>query len=837
MSATTDFTNACERSEKPRKDEAETLPLDELFALFAGRDAWHFQGVPSLDYPPLQVADCGHGITLVAPPYGSATCFPTSVGMAATWNRDLLEQAGKALGRETRAKDCAMLLGPMVNLHRLPCGGRNYETFSEDPVLTGKMAAALIRGIQAEGAGACIKSFACNNQQHEQKTTSSDVDPKTLRELYLKVFRVAFEESDPWAVMTSYNPVNGEHPADSRYWIEEVLRGELGYEGMVVSDWRAIQSDRAIQSGVDIEMPGPGKILTAARLQSAVDEGLVTLEELQVRARRILELHRRCSRVREVNAPFSPPELDSPRHRALCRQVAEESITLLKNERALLPLDRNKIRKLAILGPNAATARLGGGGSASVSPFYAVSPLEGIRRSAGDTVAVVYREGCSMGSQLPSVPADCFRPNFASETGGLKGEYYEVAQFDSDGDPAKIQIDPAIDFSWGWAAPATGLPREFYAVRWVGLLELPQAGDYTFALSTQEGIGRIWFEDELVLDAWSDYDVGNFEAGYTNRSAEFVYHAKSAGPLPVRIEYRKTGTRGGIHFGWKAPFEDDPVQEAVSAAQQADAAVVVAGLCNIHEGGAYDRKTFALPGRQAELIRAVAAVNPRTIVVLINGTPVDCRDWLAEVPALLEAYYPGQEGGNALGRILFGDVNPSGKLPDTIPSSWEEVPAMRFYPGVNGSARFGEGLMVGYRHYDQAGIEPVFPFGFGLSYTTFEIGVPGITGRSADGGWEVRLEVRNTGDRAGAEVVQLYLEWVDPREGRPPRALLDFAKVFLQPGECREMQFTVRPQDLRTYHPERDEWELEGNGFRIAAGPDSRRLQSCKLGIVAPCWG
>jgi len=831
--AATQAATASLRTEATHSD-ALRLPEDEILSLFAGRDAWHFNGSPSLGYPPMQVADCGHGVTLVAPPYGSATCFPTSVGMAATWNRALIEEVGRALGRETRAKGCAMLLAPMVNLHRLPCGGRNYETFSEDPVLTGKMAAALIRGLQSEGTAACIKSFACNNQQHEQKKTSSDVDPRTLRELYLKVFAIAFEESDPWSVMTSYNPVNGEHPSDSRRLIEELLRGEMGYKGVVVSDWRAVQGDRAIGSGLDIEMPGPGKVLCADRLKRALDEGLITMAELKHRARRVLALHAKCAPAWQEDGPISPPELDSPRHRELCRRVAEESITLLKNENEVLPLEKASLRSLAVIGPNAATARLGGGGSASVSPFYAISPLDGIRACAGEKIEVRYAEGCAMGNQRPSVPEARFSQDEAGQKSGLRAEYFEVEAFDADGEPTKTQVDPTVDFSWGWAAPATGLPRELYAVRWTGYLRLPETGAYTFALSTQEGIGRVQFNGTTVLDAWNGYDAGNFEDGYTNRHDEFIYNAAEPECIAVTIEYRKTGTRGGVHLGWKPPFREDPIIEAVELARGADAAVVVAGLCNVYEGGACDRRHFALPGRQVELIRAVTRANPRTVVVLKNGTPVDFRGWLDAAPAILEAYYPGQEGGNALARVLFGEVNPSGKLPDSLPHSWEEVPAMRNYPGKLGHAPYGEGLMVGYRHYDAAGTRPVFPFGHGLGYTTFECGTPQLARStlSADGVIEVGVALRNTGEREGAETVQFYLEWDRPGAHRPPRALVGFEKVFLKAGAEETVRFTLRHKDCLSYDPAKGAWTVEGTDFRICAGPDSRQLKKAAFVVV-----
>lgn len=821
-------------SGKTDNQKAPSPDIEQFLHLFAGIDDWHFPGYEPLDYPPLQVADCGHGVTLVAPPYGSATCFPTSIGMAATWNRDLIEEVGRALGRESRAKKCGVLLGPMVNLHRLPCGGRNYETFSEDPVLTGKLAAAIIRGLQAEGTGACIKGFVCNNQQHDQHDTSAMVDDRTLRELYLKAFAIAIEEAKPWSAMSCYNPVNGEYTSDSHYWMEEVLRQELGHEAFIVSDWRGIKGDGAITSGIDMEMPGSGKFLTAAKLREALDDGRITSEDIIERAGRVLKLHERCAAARLGDERYSPPELDSPRHRDLCRRVAEESIVLLKNEDKMLPLERGRIKRLAVIGPNASSARLGGGGSASVSPFYSVSPLEGISRVAGQAIEVSYEEGCGLGNDTPAVPAGYLAPENGVFGQGLSAQYFDIHAYEQEaGEPVYVAASPQVDFSWGWAAPADGVPREHYAIRWQGRMKVPDSGEYTFTLSTQEGVAKAWLDGELILDAWSSWDEGNFEDNYTNRHATFHTQLQADDEAELRIEYRKTGTRGGIHFGWLRPHGKDGIEAAVELAQQSDAVILVCGLCNIFEGGAYDRQQFELPQPQEELIKRVAAANPRTVVVLKNGTPVAMAGWLGKVPAVVEAFYPGQEGGNALANILFGEVNPSGKLPDTVPHSWDEVPSMKYYPGQNNKAYYLEGLMVGYRHYDAAGTEPVFPFGFGLSYTSFAYTAPSVNRAhlTPDTDLIVSVEVQNTGDRQGRETVQLYLEMHEREAYRPPRQLIDFKKVELNPGEKATVTFTVPYQLLLTYNPEDGAWKLEYERFSLATGPHSRDLQ--KIVITA----
>lgn len=808
---------------------AASLSLETATALRGGSDAWHFPGIPELGFPPVQVADCGHGVTLVAPPYGSATCFPTSVGMAATWDTALLEEVGAALARESLAKNLGMLLAPMVNLHRLPCGGRNYETFSEDPVLTGRLAAALIRGLQSAGVSACIKSFACNNQQKDQKYVSSDVDPRTLRELYLKVFAIAFAESRPWAVMTSYNAINGEHPSDSAHWLETILRGEMGYDGLVVSDWNAVQGDRALASGLDIEMPGPPRVLSPEKLSAALAQGVVSETSLRTHAARLIGLYRRIHAL-DPEGRGRAAELDSPRHRALARRVAEQGIVLLRNQDDTLPLDASKIHRIAVVGPNAAAARLGGGGSASVLPPYTVSPLAGITTLAAKAgITVTHAEGCPLDDSAPVVPSSAFAPPDTDHFGqGLRAEFFTVEAFDRRESPLASRQDDIIDFSWGWAAPIEKIPRHLYAIRWSGRLRFPASGTVRLSVSTHQGLARVWLDGRLVLDAWSQYDESQFEDKFTNRHASFNLETRAGDTADLVCEYRKTGARAAVRLSWELPGREDSITEAVRLAAEADVAVVCTGLSNIFEGGNCDRLEHGLPGRQVELIRRVAAANPRTIVVLSNGTPVATSPWRDQVAAIVETFYPGQEGGNALARILFGEVNPSGRLPDTFPRSWDQVEAMRFYPGADGHAPYDEGLFVGYRDADAHGWEPEFPFGFGLSYTTFEHSDPRLSADSIASGnsIEISVDVTNTGAREGSEVVQAYLEPVAPAIPRPPRELFAFVKVRLAPGERRTVTLELRHRDLLTYNPESARWMVESPFFRVVTGPHSRALRS-----------
>jgi len=736
--------------------------------------------------------------------------------MAATWNREILFEVGNALGREARAKGCGMLLGPMVILHRIPAGGRNYETFSEDPKLTARLAAALARGLQAEGTGACIKSFLCNNQQTAQKNTSAEVDDTTLRQLYLRVFELILKEVTPWAIMTSYNPVNGEYPSDSIHLLKNVLRAELGFDGVIVSDWSAVESGDAIHSTLDIEMPGPPKYLTPERFRSALADGSLTLDEIDRRVSRILDLHLQARAAADGSPEISAPELNSPRHARLARKVAEESMVLLKNDGGVLPLDPAGLGVVALIGPNAANARIGGGGSASVLPPYVISPLQGLTDYAAGQFKILYAEGCSLSGDSAAIPPGSFTTTLDGTAPGLRGDYFEIEEFHCGGNPGTTTTDPQVDFSWGWAAPRENVPRVHFAARWQGFLQRPSKEPVTLGLSTNEGVARLWIRDQLILDCWSDFDAGNFEERFQNRNATAEFDFGEDDRVPIRIEFEKTGAQAGIRLSWILPDAPDTIASAAELAAKADCAIVVVGLSNMHEGGGHDRESFSLPGRQDELIRRIAEVNPKTIVVLKNGTPVCMRNWRARVPTILESFYPGQEGGAALARVLFGEANPGGRLPFTYPRSWGEVAAMEDFPGEDGKVHYREGRMVGYRHYDTADLEPEFPFGYGLSYTEFKWSPPLIDRIGNDAGelvvFRIRCEVANVGAVAGAEVLQLYLERLKPKDGEPVRELIDFEKIHLAPGTKAMVEFEPRVQ------------QESAADLRFALGPHSRDL-------------
>jgi beta-glucosidase len=816
-------------TEERLEDLLSQMRLDEKLSLLAGENMWYTRSVERLGVPAVRMTDGPHGVTVSGDMSGPATCFPTAVGMAATWNVALLEQVGGALAREAQAKGNRVLLGPSVDLHRSPLNGRNYESYSEDPLLSGELAVAYVRGVQREGVAACIKHCTANNQQTEQSKTSSEVAERALRELYLRPWEIAVKKQAPWMIMTSYNLLNGQYTSAHHQLLTEIVKQAWGYDGMVVSDWRGVHGVEAATAGLDLEMPGPGRFLTREALLPLVESGRLPLTLVDDKVRRILRM---VSRTGALDGPLPAGELDSPRHRQLARQVAGEGIVLLKNDNGVLPLQRSALRRLAVIGPNAGEARLGGGGSSSTTSSYAISPLQGLRNICGDRTEILYAEGCSFKGNMPLVPGEFLR-SLQGMGAGLSGQYFNGPELV--GQPELARLDERVDFSWGWSSPGGDLGKEEFGARWLGELVPPESGRYVLGLSFQDGDARLFVDDELLIDAWEQDGSENFEGLYSSQSLTVEVAMTAGCPRELRVEYRKRGNKAAVRLEWQRPNQQEPIEAAAQLAAGADAAVVFVGLSNQYEGGNHDKTSIDLPGQQAALIAAVASANPHTVVVLINGSPVAMDRWIAQVPAVLEAYYPGQEGGNAIADVLFGAVNPSGKLPESFPRRLEDNPTHGNFPGVHGKVHYDEGIFVGYRHYDTRGIEPLFPFGHGLSYTGFEYGdltlSPGPKESGEQGDLLVSVRVRNCGEVAGKEIVQLYVSDLECSLVRPRRELKAFAKIHLEPGAEEAVSFQLNREDFCYFDSELNHWIAEPGEFEIQVGGSSRDGLTAKFNL------
>ncbi|MDQ2800359.1 MAG: glycoside hydrolase family 3 C-terminal domain-containing protein, partial [Armatimonadota bacterium] len=742
------------------------LTLDEKMMLLTGT-AFTTQAIPRLGVPAMGMVDAGQGVRGgMDSTTGPATLFPSGVTMASTWDPELVGRIGKAIGEEALNKGTGaqVLLGPAVNIQRSPLGGRNGEYFSEDPYLAGRLAVGYIQGMQSTGCGACLKHYACNNEEVDRGFVNVKVDERALREIYLPAFEAGVKEGHVWTVMSSYNRINGRHATANPYLLTKVLKDGWGYDGMVMSDWGAVhETAGVVNAGNDLEMPGPG-FLDAPKVARALKQGLITQDAIDENARRIL---RTVIRVGLLDGPRRPDHavVNSPEHQSLTFEAASKAIILLKNEGGILPLDPHRTHSIAVIGPAATDLQMGAAGSPGLTPFYSINPLAGITRRAGTTVAVNYARGTETGVPVP--PAVLLAAGGGT---GLRAEYFANATLE--GKPVLVRTETQIQHDWNENAPAPGIPQTKFSVRWTGILHAPVTGRYALSITVDDG-ARVFLDGKTIIDHWVE-GAAFPQTGTVDLVAGHDY--------ALKVEYFQATGKAVAQLNWTVPgtarFTD-----AIAAARKSDVAVVFVNTAGT-EGEGTDRPSMALPGTQDELIRAVAAVNKKTIVVLNNGTPVLMTGWLKQVPGLIEAWFPGQEGGRAIAAILFGDVNPSGKLPTTLGVAREDYPDFGHFPGTKGVVDYVEGIYVGYRHFDKQKIAPLFPFGYGLSYTTFKYGSLRVS-PAPNGATMARLDVTNTGQREGAEVVELYVHDPAPKIDKPVRELKGFQKIDLRAGETK----------------------------------------------------
>ncbi len=804
------------------------MTLQEKVSLVSGVDFWHTAGIRKLGIPSIKMTDGPHGARTMADQDPNetlpATCFPTGIAMGATWNTELIQRVGMAIAKETKARGCSILLGPCVNIHRSPLGGRNFESFSEDPCLSSELAAAYIRGVQGEGVYACIKHFALNNSEYQRMTISSDVDERVAREIYFPSFKKAVQDAEVGAVMCSYNRINGTYASENRWLLTDILKQEWGFRGPVVSDWFAVHAtEPAVNSGLDLEMPGPARKF-GDKLIEAIRHGRVEEKTIDDKVRRLLRV------IRESDVSDEKPATrgiisDIPEHRNLALEVAGEAIVLLKNNNDILPLDTHTLHSIAVIGPNAAWARIQGDGSSAVEPFYTVSPLQGLKNRCPEAVKITHEPGCRNNLlTLRLNPFNLVSEKDSDET-GLIGEYFDNIDFR--GKPLATKVDSTFNFKWFEKGPLPGMNMNNCAIRWTGFFKAEETGIHTFGLISS-GMARVSINDTVVCR----YDGGKPEDAFARREENKGDIELTAGQTyPVTIEFRSSPDAfspiGILRVGCNPPLPPDLEQRAINAAAGADVAIVFAGLMEEYESEGFDRTDLDLPAAQRDLIAKVAEANANTIVVLNNGSPLKMESWSHKVPAIVEAWYPGQECGNAIAAVLFGDINPSGKLPDTFPQRIEDNPAFPSYPGENGRVKYDEGILVGYRHYDMNNISPSFPFGHGLSYTSFEYSNLTVTQHDIKSGEHilVTVDIRNTGKRSGKEVVQLYVRDVQSSLLRPVKELKGFQKISLAPGETRTVSFILNEEVLSFFDPGVGKWVAEAGKFEILVGASSRDIR------------
>lgn len=776
------------------------LTLEEKISMLAGT-GFDTVPIPRLGIPALKMTDGPVGIRMA-----KATSFPSGMAMAATFNRDLIYKVSGAIAQEAKANNFNVLLGPAVNINRVPQAGRNFETFGEDPYLSGQIAVAYINGMQAENVIPSVKHYAANNQEEFRHTVDVIADERTLHEIYFPAFKAAVQEANVWTVMASYNKVNGFYASENDYLLNQILKKRWGFQGVVISDWGATHSTAdSIKNGLDLEMP------TNIHLnQETVKKALANKE---ITEKQIDEMVRRLLRVMFVSGVMDGKSkqngsLDTPEHRQISRQTATESLVLFKNENKLLPLDTNKIRSIAVVGPNADKARIGGGGSAQVTPFYTVSPLEGIKNLVGDKVKVEFSPGVVALEDTTPIPSENLRtPDMKSN--GLSGDYFANMNFE--GKPAFTRIDKNLDFHWATNSPAENYPADLFSNRWTGYLVAEKSGKYSLSLSSNDG-GRLYLDDKLIVDVWGDH---------ATLTGATVIELKAGEPRKIRVDHYESRGNADLVLGWRLLEGDEILQKAVQTAKNSDVAIIFTGLSDASEAESRDRLDLNLPSQQVELIEAVTKANPKTIVVNTTGSPVLMDKWIGNVPSVLQAFYYGQEGGNSIADVLFGKVTPSGKLPMTFLKRWEDSPSYGRYPGTEKSVSYDEGILVGYRWFDTKKIEPQFPFGHGLSYTNFKYSNLKLNkGKNLT----VSFTIENTGNFDGAETAQIYIEDIQSSLPRPTKELKGFQKVFLKTGEKKTVSIELKPAAFAFYDP-KNGWIAEKGDFKILVGSSSRDIR------------
>ncbi|HEY5071276.1 MAG TPA: glycoside hydrolase family 3 C-terminal domain-containing protein [Caulobacteraceae bacterium] len=796
------------------------LTLEEKVSLMAGSSSFTLAPIDRLGIPPVRVTD---GPTGVRSNEGeAATVFPVGVAMAATWNPELVREVGAAIAREALALDDHVVLAPTINIVRTPLWGRNFETYSEDPFLAGTLGAASIEGLQSEGVGASLKHYAVNNQEVGRMTVSAELDERTLREIYLAGFELAVKRARPWTVMASYNRINGTYATENARLLTDILKQEWGFDGVVVSDWGAVHSTAdAANAGCDLEMPGPA-LWFGERLVAAVRAGEVPRWRIDESARRMLRLILRTGVL--DGRPARRGELRSRRHREIAARAAEEAVVLLKNVGELLPLDAKALRSLAVIGPNAAARRIQGGGSSQVRAGRQTSILQAIGELVGGACEVLHGEGGDNEPVPPTARPALFSPDEARSEQGLTCEYFADRGFSRA--PYRSRPERQIGKLVSTVS-ATGMGEGLGALRWSGWFWPQRDGRHEFSLRAP-GEARLVLDGEVLIDAATPGRADTMDvAGQTAvRKIAAVRLAGRKG-YPITIEYVRPPDTAELRWefigvGLRQPTGS--VAEAAALAAGADAAIVVIGASSASEAEGYDRDSLDLPGDQNALVEAVLAANPRTVVVMTNGAPY-ALPWIDHAPAVVEAWLGGEEGPDAVARILFGKAEPSGRLPVSFPRRIEDSPAHAYYPG-GAEAYYGEGLFVGYRHFDRAAEAPMFPFGFGLSYTRFVYSDVAASEEARAGDHvEVSFTLTNVGQRSGKETAQLYVRPRGPSLERPVKELKGFIKVALGPGEDRRITLTLDARAFSFYDPAKKTWVAEPGAYDLLIGASAADIE------------
>ena len=790
------------------------LTLKEKISLMSGFNSWYTNKIDRLGIPSIKMSDGPNGVRGDAMSGKSSACFPCAISIGSTWDMDLINQLGIALGEEAKVKDVDVLLGPTINIHRHPLGGRHFESFSEDPFLTGKIAIEYVQGVQSQDVAACLKHFIGNDTEYERHLVSSNIDEKTLREIYLLPFEMGIKEGNAKVVMSAYNKLNNIYCSSHKNLLIDILKNEWEFDGYVVSDWgAALETEENANGGLDLEMPGPGHVW-GDKLFAAVSEGKVEEGLINDKVRRILKI---ASFTKRFENPDNKPEEshDREKHRKLLKKAAAGGMVLLKNNN-LLPL-KSDIKKLAIIGPNAKEAQIIGGGSASLRPHYQAHPLEAFQNKLGKQINISYAKGCHTYKYLPKVDE-----NLMDNKEGFLVEYFEGSNFDENLLMQEYLVGNKFWVFEGFAKDVIAkLERPDISVRFSCAYTPDISGQHEFEIF---GIGkaRLLIDGEELIDNWTETSPGEAFFSFSSDSKKAIVDLIKDKTYQLEIRYKFEGNFPAIYIGCQSPDKINLFNEALNLANSADQVILIVGTNSDWETEGNDRSDFNLPANQNHLIEEVLKANPNTLVVLNTGSPVK-MPWVDDAKAIIQTWFAGQEFGNALVDIVTGVINPSGRLPTSFPKNIEDTPAFISYPGKDLQMNYDEKLLVGYRWYDKKNIQTLFSFGHGLSYTEFK-----YTDLEIDVQVEkqvsCKFSIQNIGQVPGVETAQCYIGFKSDDNSEPKKTLQGFSKIALDPNIKSKVQIDLSPRSFSSWNIESKTWEVRPGSYDILIGSSAENI-------------
>ncbi|KAF8652748.1 hypothetical protein AX16_004245 [Volvariella volvacea WC 439] len=816
------------------------LKVDEKISLLGAPNWWNTTPIPRLGIPSVRMSDGPNGVRgsshFVSTP---AQCLPCATSLASTFDAGLIREVGSFLGKEAKIKSSVILLAPTCNIQRTPLGGRSFESFSEDSHLSGILAAAYIDGLQSEGVAATIKHFVANDQEHERTAAESVMSDRALREIYLYPFMLAQRLAQPGAYMTSYGRLKGKHCSENEELLNGILRREWGFDGVVISDWHGTYgTDQPINAGLDLEMPGPPRwrtpllvlhcLSSQKLLQATIDERVTNLLTfIQKQARRNPEV---------VYGDGEERTRDTAEGRAFCRKLAADGIVLLKNRHDILPITAEKVKRIAVIGPNAKERVISGGGSAALKASYVVTPWEGILKHAPEGVIVEYEVGCYAHKYLPTLENNLVTPS--GEPGWLCTFYTH----DEAGNP----LNPVKDFvlrdtriKLNDFLPIGLTPT--WTIKLQGKLTVDKTALFELGL-TVAGRAKLWINGELTIDNWTKQTPGDFFYGQGTVEEKAIVQLTAGVSVDVLVEYTNTmppdgadengegrnaqpALMRGVRLGGAEKIDaDEAIARAVTLARNSDVVIYVGGLTPEWESEGFDRPSLKMPGRQDEVIAQVAAANPNTVVCIQAGSAVS-MPWVQVAGGILQVWYQGNEAGNALSDVLYGTVNPGGRLPLTFPVREQDIPAYLNDKSEYGKIHYREDLFVGYKYYQARGVKPLFPFGYGLSYTKFTLSslvISEPTSYDEDINFQVDVTVKNEGPRIGSEVVQLYVAYPELGITHPELQLKGFAKARdILPGQTQNLSIKLDKYALSFWDARQGAWVAKAGRYGLFVGQSS----------------